>query len=183
MSKIALAILATTLHISAASAQISPPAPSQELYLAGQLGLGYDRCSKPNPTLNKVSEPGIVPKNDLGGHTKINGSKGQVGISASEWKQRIIEKYGQPSYVVGFSSSCPIRHALIYADHIPFRSYEDMSCVLSIEGRPNPVFVSMGQADARTDCGSRKMSGSMMVVSIMKDGDVVIVSGGNYKRK
>lgn len=181
-SKIALAVLVVTFHVSAVSAQTAPPSPPQELYLAGQLGFGYDRCTKPNPILNKVSGPVVLPKNDLGNYTKINGPKGQIGISAYEWKRRIIEKYGQPSYAVGFSPSCPIRHALIYADHVPFRSYEDMSCVLSIKDRPNPVFVSMGQADARTDCASRRMTGSMMVVSIMKDGDAVIVSGGNYKR-
>jgi len=181
MTKIALTTLAATLHITAASAQTAPPSPPQELYLAGQLGLGFAGCSSPKPTLNKVSGPASIPKNDLGQHANINGAKGQIGPSVSDWKQRIVTKYGRPSYVVGFSASCPVKETLIYSDRIPFGSYEDMSCVASFNGRPNPQFVMMGQASAGTNCKSRRIAGTMMVVSIMQDGDAVIVSGGNYK--
>jgi hypothetical protein len=181
MTKIALATLAATLHITAASAQTAPPSPPQELYLAGQLGLGYVGCSSPKPTLKKVSGPVSIPKNDLGQHSNINGAKGQVGPSVSDWKRRIVTKYGQPSYVVGFSASCPVKETLIYSDRIPFGSYEEMSCVASFNGRPNPQFVMKGQASVGTNCKSRRIAATMMVVSIMQDGDAVIVSGGNYK--
>lgn len=181
VSKIASVAVGAMLYITSASAQNAPPSPSQDLYLAGQLGFGQAGCSSPKPTLRKVLGPASIPKNDLGQHSNINGAKGRVGLSVSDWKRRIVTKYGRPSYVVGFSASCPVKETLIYSDRIPFGSYEDMSCVASFNGRPNPQFVMMGQASAGTNCKSRRIVGTMMVVSIMQDGDVMIVSGGNYE--